>query len=1141
MPGAPEITGSQPFKLKIEDFRTNNTVNNGARANLPPALGNAQPAAAPQPAVAQARQPKKGFFAWIASWFSHAEPAPAPAPRRAAPPVPEHKKFNDTLLKNIQKDSLDSLGQNFKDALGVLESSLRQKFGPDIFPEDRNICTLLSSSKYMGNMETRVKEANAAGRELTPDDIAQEYTERADYMLNARVVGQKFLAMCKAANVKPGGTANSQGILALNCFPEIGEELSACKTQAEVAQVLEKHSGKLAGLVQTRKALNEALDTVKPSISGRIADAMGMNKFLASSIIHTQRVENKLDKLAGEIIEGKAPGCKEPGFDVKAALTKVVDDFVNERTSYMSEIDALDIDEGVKQRWKASVLNADSLPAMRPAKLLAVAGAIDTGKLEGALDSGLPLRLKCAIFSDMSKSVDNAIKEALGDDAYKKLGSDEKTFFTSIAEDIALAAKPAIKNKVHATEGVLKENVMAELSKTFQTDASIFASSLVGVSTPTAKNPLAAPMRLAEAVNKQVEAALAEGGFTDAKIIADVKAAFAARGNTVLKSAESLAALSQFVDSVKEQALDVAKALESVAKTRATAKNVAATTIAASTGLGKGFVANTLDASTIASDSGKLRFLYEDVIADVKNGNKVDFPAVANKASKIVGDFALAKVEILKSIDETGFEPADRAYYLKTALREGSFKDALVVALARELAGNASMKKVFNSLVEMLKPENAATLDAKGIGAGFQVFAKAFSQEILANHPDAAAKMADSSDLQHLVQMMTLSLLGKDHPEIPERLAKLAESGKLVEIENSLSASMNEVRTAKMDYMTLEQYNLMGPAAGEPIRSVLNNPDLQFDKAKYDQCVEDFSTLNVANTFLGIMTSDFPTKTAFTGVEQYAARKLTGGEMVRKYSEGLAPEAVPVLDKLVSRLDWRPDFAENSEKIVKGFVEDLKAWRDIEPGSPDANGLEKVFLRRMNEYLTDTVGDASRKNKFNDAGIFETFIQDLPRNKYVLNGSTVPTDTAPKMIEAFKKALGNDPAKLKTVSVMLNQQIFGELTTAVPNKTPLASWKQGQADEQTANIPGIEKFVSRDINRSKYPLFGSGPMSFEIDVAPDGNSAKIRAKCESPIIGDITLMDAGKEVGKCIFTQEFTLELGDKPAIKDLKIGQTLA
>jgi hypothetical protein len=66
-------------------------------------------------------------------------------------------------------------------------------------------------------------------------------------------------------------------------------------------------------------------------------------------------------------------------------------------------------------------------------------------------------------------------------------------------------------------------------------------------------------------------------------------------------------------------------------------------------------------------------------------------------------------------------------------------------------------------------------------------------------------------------------------------------------------------------------------------------------------------------------------------------------------------------------------------------------------------------------------------------------------------------------------------------------------------------------------------------------------MTFEIDVAPDGNSAKIRAKTESALCGDITLMEKGQDVGKCVITQEFTLEFGNEPVIKDLKIGQTFA
>ena len=149
--------------------------------------------------------------------------------------------------------------------------------------------------------------------------------------------------------------------------------------------------------------------------------------------------------------------------------------------------------------------------------------------------------------------------------------------------------------------------------------------------------------------------------------------------------------------------------------------------------------------------------------------------------------------------------------------------------------------------------------------------------------------------------------------------------------------------------------------------------------------------------------------------------------------------------------------------------------------------------------------------------------------------------SAAEMAGEVKKALGNDPAKLKAVSVVFNQQIFGELTTALPNKLALPGWRQGQADEEITNIPNIEKFASRDINLTGYPLFQTGAMTFELDVAPDGNSAKIRAKTESILCGDKTLMAKGQDVGKCIITQEFTLEFGNEPVIKDLKIGQTFA
>ena len=424
------------------------------------------------------------------------------------------------------------------------------------------------------------------------------------------------------------------------------------------------------------------------------------------------------------------------------------------------------------------------------------------------------------------------------------------------------------------------------------------------------------------------------------------------------------------------------------------------------------------------------------------------------------------------------------------------------------------------------------------------MFAAVFSQEILTKYQDIGQKTAESSDLQQLLQMMTTSLLEKENPEVAVSLARLAESGKLPEVGDYMSAALTKTRALKMDYMTLEQAGLTGQPNNEPIRSVLKNPNLVYDQAKYDQSVKDVSTLNVANSFFCAMTADFPTKGAFTDADKYIAGKLTGGQVMQKYGEGLPSEALPVLKKLVDRLDWRPNSAAKSEEIVKGFVEDLKNWRDIAPGSGDSAGIENVMQRRMNDYLIDVMNGQTQSSGFenvNGADVFLTFMQDLPRINYTLNGSTMQPKRASEMLDEFKKALGNDPAKVKALSVVANQQIFGEFTTAVSNRIALPGWKRGQEEEDIANVPNIEKFASRDITKTGCPFFDSGNASFEIDIAPDGNSAKIRAKSESPMRGDYTLMDKGKDVGKCIITQEFTLEFGAEPVIKDLKIGQTFA
>ena len=1106
MPGPVGINGSQPFKLTVEGFnRPHNVAGGDARANAPAALNNARPAAAPQPAVAQAQQQRKGFFAWIMSFFRSAEPAPAPAPRVNAPQVPPHKQFND---------------------------------------KDDNLCEQLTSSRCkMTRMTALVDQANAAGREITVEEIVQEYTARANQLFVEAAIGNKFAEMCDAEKVKLGGSSLSQGALVARRHPEIAEELCKCNTPAEIAQALEKHSAKFSALVETRREINEAMKGADNSCCEKLASALGMHKSLVSSMVEMSKLKNKMLELGNQMMGGTYPDCMEPGFSAKAALEKVVDDFVDGRARYLAEIDQINVGEDVKQRWKAMVLNANSLPVMRPAQVMQLAAAVNLGKFDGALDSRMPLKLRCDIFTDLNRELREAMLSVLGDQAFKKLGAEEFTGLTTLAEDIALSGKPALLQKIRDAKTMLSDDVYVEMSRTGNTGASTFVSSLLIVIQPTAENPLTSEPRFMAAVNTEIDAAIAESGVTDAKVIADVKAVMVEKGKGVLKGATTLAALSDFVGSVKEQAQVLAKTLDAVAKTRAKARDAAATTIALSSGLGRGHVLNNLDMTSISSGSGKLRFLYDDIVSQAKKG-PVDYIATVNKASTIVTDFANDKIAMLKAVNEAGFDPVERAHYEMLVLKTSSWRDASIVSTAKELAGNDTVKAAFKSLAGLLKPEHAATLDAREIGAGFQMFAAVFSQEILTKYQDIGQKTAESSDLQQLLQMMTTSLLEKEHPEMAASLARLAESGKLPEVGDYMSAALTKTRALKMDYMTLEQAGLTGQPNNEPIRSVLKNPNLVYDQAKYDQSVKDVSILNVANSFFCAMTSDFPTKGAFADADKYIAGKLTGGQVMQKYGEGLPSETQPILKKLVDRLDWRPNSAAKSEEIVGNFVKDLKNWRDIAPGSGDSAGIENVMQRRMNEYLVDVMNGQTQSSGFenvNGADVFLTFMQDLPRINYTLNGSTMQPKRASEMLDEFKKALGNDPAKVKALSVVANQQIFGEFTTAVSNRIALPGWKRGQEEEDIANVPNIEKFASRDITKTGCPFFDSGNASFEIDIAPDGNSAKIRAKSESPMRGDYTLMDKGKDVGKCIITQEFTLEFGAEPVIKDLKIGQTFA
>lgn len=96
------------------------------------------------------------------------------------------------------------------------------------------------------------------------------------------------------------------------------------------------------------------------------------------------------------------------------------------------------------------------------------------------------------------------------------------------------------------------------------------------------------------------------------------------RGRAVFAGATGLKGLLDFVAVVKAEATALAQTLDGIAKLRSGALSVAATLVSVSSKISKAYVMNNLGTSAITSDSGKLRFLYDEVLAKARNGEGVD-------------------------------------------------------------------------------------------------------------------------------------------------------------------------------------------------------------------------------------------------------------------------------------------------------------------------------------------------------------------------------------------------------------------------------------------------------------------------------------------------------------------------------------
>ena len=1017
----------------------------------------------------------------------------------------EASEFNNAIFNSIAAGNIDELPQDMKNGLASLVDGLRTAFGPNRVPENAKITRVLNQSHVLSSLQALVESANAHGRKLDAAEVVAAFANLAPARLAATAAGSHLIAKVQAFDPDiPFGEI----MLATQydkAHPGFLDAIANCKNPGEIDALFQQHEEAFNGFAEVTARAYAAQKAVEARARERLAAELGLDARFVALHIPMDELREKAKDLTSDIMNGSAPGSREPGFNLESAYDEVLNRFVQERKTAWDAVNALpaqQVPEGVKNRWKAEYLSYRSVPPITPQQLLAVADAVDAGKIMQAFGKGLPTGLAVAMLSNVNESICAAIRQATNDPNFLVgKGADDLMPIYSIIFALVEARNAALPEAVrNAGAGFFTSAISyCEADKGSLGETATLVNALSVRGAMAERVSLTNETAFLALVEGDVDAALDESGVADATVRKDAKDAMLKLARAKLSGTSDLKTLSDFTVSVKGETAELAKALNGINNSRKSAADVAATAIGLAARLGKGYLLNNLNMSAITGRTGKLTLLYNDIRKKAGNGEWAvegggRGNAALNKANDIVGKFIREKIAVLKDVDEIGLGPAERAEHKYNALHDVTWREAGLAKVVKNVAWNASLKSAVRSFAHALTGEAAEALDELQMRDVFLTFGKALSIAVKdALKGDDAKWGADANGIRRLVRM-ALQLVVNEEPAIAKAIAPLVASGRFATVVEALRS---------------------GYAA---------KPDETFF----------FATLVAGN-----LAEEFPADEKFNA-EKCIAAKTMGREIVARYANDIAQETVPILAKLVGALDWRANKAAASEEIVKKFVEDMKSWRDVAPDSADAKGIQDAFVRRMNGYLTNVMHGTERFNEDNFPGIFQTFLDDLQRGpQYIVNGKKVKHAPLQEMVGQFKTAI-KDPEKLKAVTVVINQQSWGDFTTSVSSKLPFDETGGYLNGEDPSVIPGIEKFVSRDLLKVNYMVLGTGTQVYAIDVAPDESTVSVRMKQDYPILADFTLPD--KTVGTATVTQEFVIDFtGAEPTIRDLKIGQALS
>ena len=1059
---------------------------------------------------------------------------------------------NDVMSKIVNKD-IEHLPEEIKNSLAGVVNGFRSTFGADRVPPGADITRFLNPARVQTALYNLRDTATAQARNVAGDAIAQIFAAPAYDRLVLSTVGAHIIP--KIMQHDPNAILNeiAIGTQFKTAYPALDTEIRQATNPEEVAAAFERHAEEVNKFVDTFVRCNAANKQVASKAEEKLASALGLDKNLVAMHFELKKLTDEAKNLTTAIMSRTAPGCREEGYNIEAQYDAIVQRFVQKRIDTFAAVNQLNLPQGMKNpldvldRWKAEYTGYDHIPNITPSQMLQVLDRFDVKRLIAAFSPALPSGIAAGVFKNITDELAEAIKTATNNPNFFAGNGvdDEMPILTLLivaaeAKDEKLAQ--AIKDANTPANG---DNVLSRICASCENDSFEFAATLA--KTLMAKG---GPVKAVPITNKEkfmgfaqatAEKVLDECGITNAKVRADVLKAVNKRAGATLDGATGLKSLSDFVARLKDNVTDMAKVLDSIMKARTGgAEKSISTTIVTLTKLNKGYVLNNLDLSDLTSDSGSFRFLYDSQIKRFDRGEPIDVAGTLNKSNDIIAKFARDKVNIINTIKDTGFRPEDRARHIASALHDRAWFDADVCNVAKALAEKAEMKNAAKMLAVALQKQALESIDDDQLLSVFKFFSQAFLTAFKTGFPNKVQDWGGNVEMQTRLNEMMIQLLEKETPGLLNSLAHFAQSGRFATVYDKTTNELTASNTLKMDYAMLKQYNYLGAPAGERERALLTDPNLVFNEAEYLKCQLNHEVLEMTGQIVGVFRSYFPGKEAINA-EKYIAYASKGREVIDTYSKDLPQDTVHLLAKLVRVLDWRPNAVAKSEEIVKKYVEDMKMWRDIALGADDSKGLAEVFQRRMNGYMKDSLAGLTTAEFDRQIcpGLFGPFLDDISRdNKLVINGKNVTEGniTLEQKIARFNSAI-KDPNVRKVVSIMTNQQIFADYVGAVANRVGMTAWKQGMEEETVDNVPGIEKFATRDISKMLTSLLATGKMEFRIEVSPDEKTVKVHASSASPMHASYWLGDAS--IGKCRFTQEFVIDMtGEEPVIKDLKIGQ---